>query len=57
MQLIDKFPICLKSFIKPAILIDCSHIFCKLCIKKWIQSRDNCPISPDKIINMQIYLN
>ena len=43
-QLINKCPICLNSFRKPVILIHCRHIFCQLCIKKWVQSHCNCPI-------------
>lgn len=43
-QFIDKCPICIQSFKKPVILTNCNHLFCKNCIKKWIDSNSICPI-------------
>ncbi|XP_026819390.1 uncharacterized protein LOC113558072 [Rhopalosiphum maidis] len=42
--------ICLEVFIRP-ILLGCSHMFCELCIDKWLMINKRCPICYDAIQN------
>lgn len=47
LTLLDNFPKCpiclnyLKDPIKP---LDCSHIFCEICLLMWLQKKNQCPI-------------
>lgn len=36
-------PICLDTLNDPY-SIGCSHIFCKICIIKWLDEKDSCPV-------------
>uniref|UniRef100_A0A2S2PIR7 E3 ubiquitin-protein ligase n=1 Tax=Schizaphis graminum TaxID=13262 RepID=A0A2S2PIR7_SCHGA len=41
--------ICVRVFIRP-ILLDCSHMFCELCIDRWIVNNQNCPTCDNSIV-------
>ena len=36
-------PICLDTF-KDPYSIGCSHLFCNICINKWLDEKDSCPV-------------
>ena len=42
-QMNTNCPICLDTLKQP-FSIGCSHIFCKICITKWLDEKDSCPV-------------
>ena len=36
--------ICEEIFRKPIRIKECGHVFCKLCLKKWVKYNKNCPL-------------
>ena len=44
-------PICLDTFKNPY-SIGCSHLFCKICIVKWLDEKDSCPVCRKNYVGM-----
>ena len=42
--------ICSDVIFTPFMIIECGHIFCEECIKKWIEINNTCPTCREKII-------
>ena len=45
-------PICLSRVKTPKRPIDCKHIFCSFCLKKWMKNSNTCPVCRIPIKNI-----